>query len=597
MCFELVGYPDWWDQHLERKMEIKKNYGAPMASTKKGKDSMVISTSVARTGNNGKFLNVSSLVSNNSWIVDSGATYHMKCDYKQISSLKPSLQKTVSTANGSQAPITGEGSISLTETLNLDSVLVVHTLDCNLLSVTQITNTLHCIVIFWPDCCVFKDITMKQTIGCGVKHGRLYYLDLVSSSSDKLRQTLLADVCELSKNHRASFPLSFNKSPVPFMIIHSDVWEPSKTTTLGGSRWFVTFIDDCTRMTWNGVAERKNRHLLEVVSASLIKAHMPLMYWGEALTSAAYLINRVPSSTIVFQTPHQALAEAVVAPTVPNLPPHVFGCVAYVHLHKNQRDKLAPRALKCVFVGYATTKKEYYCYHPPTKRMFVTLDVVFHEDTIYFSCEFELQGEYQKEIQTLNYDEDISEIDVSVIVNSDDMVRESVDESSSREETESTVLDRDIEIQDEVMIEEIPESTLPQEDEAQNQSSATDVLEESRRQLPQRVNRGIPKPSYEPEISSKVKYPMSHYVSHHCLSKANKAFVNQLSTVFIPNNVQEALADPKWRETIEEEMRSLFQNDTWDYVDCPEGRKIVGVIGFSPLNTRKMVKLNVIKQD
>ena len=48
------------------------------------------------------------------------------------------------------------------------------------------------------------------------------------------------------------------------------------------------------------VAKRKNRHLLEDVRASLIEAHMPLSYWGEALTSAAYLLNRVPSSTINF---------------------------------------------------------------------------------------------------------------------------------------------------------------------------------------------------------------------------------------------------------------------------------------------------------
>lgn len=34
------------------------------------------------------------------------------------------------------------------------------------------------------------------------------------------------------------------------MVIHSDVWGPSRVTTLGGSLWFVTFIDDCTRMTW-----------------------------------------------------------------------------------------------------------------------------------------------------------------------------------------------------------------------------------------------------------------------------------------------------------------------------------------------------------
>ena len=58
------------------------------------------------------------------------------------------------------------------------------------------------------------------------------------------------DVCELSKSHRTTFPLSLNKNPVPFMVVHSDVWGPSKVSTIGGARWFVTFIDDCSRMTW-----------------------------------------------------------------------------------------------------------------------------------------------------------------------------------------------------------------------------------------------------------------------------------------------------------------------------------------------------------
>ena len=58
------------------------------------------------------------------------------------------------------------------------------------------------------------------------------------------------DICELDKSHRASFPLILNKSPLPFMVIHSDIWGPSKVPNLSGSSWFVTFIDDCTRMTW-----------------------------------------------------------------------------------------------------------------------------------------------------------------------------------------------------------------------------------------------------------------------------------------------------------------------------------------------------------
>ena len=77
------------------------------------------------------------------------------------------------------------------------------------------------------------------------------------------------------------------------------------------------------------------------------------------------------------------------------------------------------------------------------------------------------------------------------------------------------------------------------------------------KRLPHRHNRGIPKPTYEPELSTKVQYPMNNYVSNHRLSESNKSFVNQLSTVTIPNSVQEALADPRWKTAINEEMKSL----------------------------------------
>ncbi|KAL6321912.1 hypothetical protein AAG906_035621 [Vitis piasezkii] len=54
-------------------------------------------------------------------------------------------------------------------------------------------------------------------------------------------------------------------------------------------------------------------------------------------------------------------------------------------------------------------QKGHRCYHPPTRQMYITMDVVFHEDSMYFSSESELQGEYHKEIQTLDYDYHISE--------------------------------------------------------------------------------------------------------------------------------------------------------------------------------------------
>ncbi|KAK9187393.1 hypothetical protein WN944_018787 [Citrus x changshan-huyou] len=68
---------------------------------------------------------------------------------------------------------------------------------------------------------------------------------------------------------------------------------------------------------------------------------------------------------------------------------------------------------------------------------------------------------------------------------------------------------------------------------------------------------------------------MSHFVSNHRLSESNKSFVNQLSTVSIPNSVQEALKDPKWKAAMNDEMRSLQKNQSWELVDLPPGKKPV----------------------
>ena len=66
------------------------------------------------------------------------------------------------------------------------------------------------------------------------------------------------DICELAKSHCVPFPISMNKSPAPFMVIHSDVWVPANTSSLSGARWFVSFIDDHTRMTWVCLMKSKN---------------------------------------------------------------------------------------------------------------------------------------------------------------------------------------------------------------------------------------------------------------------------------------------------------------------------------------------------
>ena len=183
--------------------------------------------------------------------------------------------------------------------------------------------------------------------------------------------------------------------------------------------------------------------------------------------------------------------------------------------------------------------------------MFVTMDVVFHEDSMYFSSEPELQEEHLKEVQALDYDFLISiEGELSEPgnnLNGNEKERPKLGNENAGELNFSGInLDhsgdeRDEDLENEVLDQPPYESLAPQANDTPNQSPAENgpavMSEPPRKQLPPRQTRGIPKPTYESELSSKVKYLMSHYVSNHRLSESNKSFVNKLSIVSIHNSV------------------------------------------------------------
>ncbi|KAG7940980.1 hypothetical protein I3843_16G014900 [Carya illinoinensis] len=166
-CFELVRYSKWWDHSRDTwKKNSKKTSTAAIVETKTEDDvAKKASALIITASNGGKALNISTPVFNSAWIIDSGATDHMTFDSRQASTINPSSQKFVSTANGASTPIIGEGSLTLTSTLNLDSVLVVPSLDYNLLSVSQITTTLSCVVIFGLNFVCLRTFKQSRRLG------------------------------------------------------------------------------------------------------------------------------------------------------------------------------------------------------------------------------------------------------------------------------------------------------------------------------------------------------------------------------------------------------------------------------------------------
>ncbi|GJT95020.1 putative RNA-directed DNA polymerase [Tanacetum coccineum] len=114
----------------------------------------------------------------------------------------------------------------------------------------------------------------------------------------------------------------------------------------------------------NGVSERRNRTLLDMVRSMFNLTTLPLSFWDYALESVVRILNMVPTKK-VDKTPYEIWHGKV--PNMSYL--KVWGCEAYVK--RDSADKLKQRSVKCIFVGYPKETMGYYFYFPPENKVIV----------------------------------------------------------------------------------------------------------------------------------------------------------------------------------------------------------------------------------
>ena len=102
----------------------------------------------------------------------------------------------------------------------------------------------------------------------------------------------------------------------------------------------------------NGLAERMNGTLLDRVRCMLYGSGLSKHFWGEVVMTTCYLLNRTPSSAMNFKTPKERW---FVKPFNYDYL-RIFWCIAYVH---QSEEKLKPRSIKCIFLGYPEGVKGY----------------------------------------------------------------------------------------------------------------------------------------------------------------------------------------------------------------------------------------------
>nr|GEU96019.1 retrovirus-related Pol polyprotein from transposon TNT 1-94 [Tanacetum cinerariifolium] len=128
----------------------------------------------------------------------------------------------------------------------------------------------------------------------------------------------------------------------------------------------------------NGVSERRNGTLLDMVRSMMSQTTLPKSFWDYALETAAPILNMVPTKKVE-KTPYEAWHGK--APKLSYL--KVWGCEALVKRDTlTKPNKLEPRSIKCIFVGYPKETMGYSFYYPPKNKVLVARNAEFLENSL-----------------------------------------------------------------------------------------------------------------------------------------------------------------------------------------------------------------------
>jgi gag-polypeptide of LTR copia-type/Integrase core domain/GAG-pre-integrase domain/Zinc knuckle len=440
----------------------------------------------------------------NSWIIDSGATHHLCSDLSMFAETSKLVKpRSITVASGDSVQIDKVGTVKLllpvkengVETVNkvkLSNVLYLPGGATNLLSVPQIQknggrvtcyengkitltdHTGHCFgeghitssmhsILSWRLPRKSKISVNSASAEKSLERGDLdlWHYRLCHTSEANIKRMILinavrglecasgekvnnCDGCTAGKQKRLSHPVKDvdYRSSQPLDLIHIDLCGPIKPQSLGGQKYIFVLIDDYSRKSWvyllslkndavhkfrefvkiveretdkkvkklrsdnggeflgefaefcnelgikqqftsayspqsNGVAERKNRTLQEMVRAMIATSGAKSYLWGEAILAANYITNRRLTSVSAEKTPEELYRNH--KPSVAHV--RIWGCDVTVYVEERYRNgKFGRRSWRGILVGYSSQSNQYRIFDPEGRHVYESRNVYFHEN-------------------------------------------------------------------------------------------------------------------------------------------------------------------------------------------------------------------------
>ncbi|GAU26641.1 hypothetical protein TSUD_102510 [Trifolium subterraneum] len=371
---------------------------------------------------------------NDQWYLDSGCSSHMTGRRDWFVSINKSMKSKVKFGNDSTLAAEGVGDVLImrkdSKQSLISNVLYIPGMKSNLLSIGQLIEKNYKVVI--------EDRLMKLTDANGrlilkapMSQNRTFKIELdvlehrclaTAASKDewlwhyKLGHLNFNDMCDLqkkqlvsglpeieipkevceecvqSKQHRNSFSKEVkSKTKAILEVVYSDVCGPIQVESIGGNKYFVTFIDDFSRKLWTylikkksdvldvfikykSMVERQSGHKLKTLRTDGGGEYVSNEFDALFVSTATYILNRCPTKKLEGITQEECWSG--IKPSLSHL--RVFGSITHRHVSDQLRRKLDDKSSQMVLIGYHSTRG-YKLLDPVTRQIVISKDVIVDE--------------------------------------------------------------------------------------------------------------------------------------------------------------------------------------------------------------------------